>query len=129
MNDKPYELAFPQHGDERGYLVAIEGGSDVPFEIKRIFYIYGWTKRSCAGVMPIKTANLCLLTLRGAARCECAIRQAKKGYMCLIIQEWGCTFPQRYGRICTIFRMTVFCCAYQAKDTIPTSIYETMTLL
>lgn len=28
-------------GDHRGQLVAIEGQKDVPFDIKRIFYIYG----------------------------------------------------------------------------------------
>lgn len=28
-------------GDERGQLVAIEGNVDIPFEIKRVFYIYG----------------------------------------------------------------------------------------
>jgi dTDP-4-dehydrorhamnose 3,5-epimerase-like enzyme len=28
-------------GDERGQLIAIESGIHVPFEIKRVFYIYG----------------------------------------------------------------------------------------
>jgi hypothetical protein len=28
-------------GDERGKLVSLEAGIDVPFEIKRVFYIYG----------------------------------------------------------------------------------------
>lgn len=28
-------------GDHRGKLVALESGIDIPFEIKRIFYIYG----------------------------------------------------------------------------------------
>ena len=31
---------FPPHGDERGQLVAIEGGQDLPFEITRVYYIY-----------------------------------------------------------------------------------------
>ena len=34
-------LEFPQHGDERGHLVIVEGMQDIPFDIKRIFYIYG----------------------------------------------------------------------------------------
>lgn len=34
-------LEFPQHGDERGHLVIVEGSKDIPFDIKRIFYIYG----------------------------------------------------------------------------------------
>jgi hypothetical protein len=28
-------------GDERGQLVAIESGISIPFDIKRVFYIYG----------------------------------------------------------------------------------------
>tara|TARA_R110001606_G_scaffold298278_2_gene446086 strand:+ start:187 stop:579 length:393 start_codon:yes stop_codon:yes gene_type:complete len=28
-------------GDHRGQLVAIEGTKDIPFEVKRVFYIYG----------------------------------------------------------------------------------------
>ncbi len=34
-------LRFADLGDERGKLVVIEGGEAVPFEIKRVFYIYG----------------------------------------------------------------------------------------
>lgn len=33
--------SHPVRGDDRGQLVAIESNIDVPFEIKRIFYIYG----------------------------------------------------------------------------------------
>ena len=31
---------FPPHGDERGQLVAIEALQHLPFEIKRVYYIY-----------------------------------------------------------------------------------------
>ncbi len=34
-------LNFPDLGDERGNLVVVEGGTAIPFDIKRIFYIYG----------------------------------------------------------------------------------------
>ena len=34
-------LNFNDLGDERGQLVVVEGGMDIPFEIKRVFYIYG----------------------------------------------------------------------------------------
>ena len=34
-------LQFRNLGDERGRLVVVEGGQDIPFEIKRVFYIYG----------------------------------------------------------------------------------------
>lgn len=31
---------FPPHGDDRGQLVAIEAMNDLPFEVKRVYYIY-----------------------------------------------------------------------------------------
>ena len=34
-------LSFPDLGDERGNLVVVEGGIQIPFDIKMIFYIYG----------------------------------------------------------------------------------------
>lgn len=34
-------LNFNDLGDERGKLVVVEGGTDIPFDIKRVFYIYG----------------------------------------------------------------------------------------
>lgn len=43
MNNKQLVNFHQVRGDERGQLVAIEGGADVPFEIKRIFFIYGTT--------------------------------------------------------------------------------------
>jgi dTDP-4-dehydrorhamnose 3,5-epimerase-like enzyme len=38
--DKCSFLSFNENGDERGKLVVVEGIRDVPFEIKRIFYIF-----------------------------------------------------------------------------------------
>lgn len=46
-------LEFVQHGDERGHLVVVEGLKDIPFAIKRMFYIYG----SEAGVVRGRHAN------------------------------------------------------------------------
>ena len=35
-------LEFEDLGDQRGNLVVIEGdGADIPFDIRRVFYIYG----------------------------------------------------------------------------------------
>lgn len=38
MEVKKY--TFPSHGDDRGQLVAIETMKDIPFEVKRVYYIY-----------------------------------------------------------------------------------------
>ena len=34
------KYVFQQHGDERGQLVALEEHKDIPFEIKRVYYMY-----------------------------------------------------------------------------------------
>lgn len=46
-------LDFQQRGDDRGHLVIAESGREIPFGIKRVFYIYG----SDAGVIRGQHAN------------------------------------------------------------------------
>ena len=41
VQNKTEMLEFTERGDDRGHLVICEGGIDIPFDIKRIFYIYG----------------------------------------------------------------------------------------
>lgn len=51
----PQMLEFQEMGDERGHLVVCEGeGRDIPFDIKRIFYIYG----SDRGIVRGQHANM-----------------------------------------------------------------------
>ena len=51
-------LEFKQNGDDRGYLVVCEGGGkDIPFDIKRIFYIYESDKDVKRGQQAIFTLN------------------------------------------------------------------------
>ena len=38
MDVKKY--TFPPHGDDRGQLIAIEENKDLPFDVKRVYYIY-----------------------------------------------------------------------------------------
>lgn len=40
MNMQVKKYYFPPHGDERGQLIAIEERKDLPFDIKRVYYIY-----------------------------------------------------------------------------------------
>lgn len=45
-----YELVnFKVHGDHAGNLVALEQGSDINFEIRRIYYIWGTEKNAIRG--------------------------------------------------------------------------------
>lgn len=38
---QPNLIDFSVRGDERGYLVALEENKDVPFAIRRVYYIFG----------------------------------------------------------------------------------------
>ncbi|WWG85794.1 WxcM-like domain-containing protein [Pseudomonas poae] len=49
-------LDFERLGDNRGELIAIEVGVDkiIPFEIKRVYYIYATAPGISRGFMPIE---------------------------------------------------------------------------
>lgn len=42
-------IHFPPLGDSRGSLVALEAGKTVPFEIKRVYYIFGTQQNVARG--------------------------------------------------------------------------------
>ena len=42
-------LHFPVRGDHTGNLVALEKGADFPFDIKRVYYIWGTDKDAVRG--------------------------------------------------------------------------------
>lgn len=66
--DKVKMLEFPEHGDERGHLVVIEGEKDIPFEIKRTFYIYGSDKEVVRGQHANKETEFVLINVAGQSK-------------------------------------------------------------
>ncbi len=40
---------FKTLGDDRGQLIALESFNEIPFEIKRVFYIFGTNKENARG--------------------------------------------------------------------------------
>ncbi len=61
-------LQFPQLGDDRGHLVVIEGAEIVPFEIKRVFYIYGSDESVVRGQHANKGTDFCLINVSGTSK-------------------------------------------------------------
>lgn len=61
-------LEFAQNGDERGYLVVVEGKQDVPFDIKRIFYIYGSDKSVIRGQHANRRTEFVLINVAGTSK-------------------------------------------------------------
>lgn len=66
--DKVKILEFPEHGDERGHLVVIEGEKDIPFEIKRTFYIYGSDNEVVRGQHANKETEFVLINVAGQSK-------------------------------------------------------------
>jgi len=61
-------LEFPQNGDERGHLVVVEGNQDIPFEIKRVFYIYGSDKDVIRGRHANYRSEFVLINVAGTSK-------------------------------------------------------------
>ena len=61
-------LEFQQHGDERGHLVIVEGAKDIPFEIKRIFYIYGSSENVVRGQHANLRSEFVLINVAGKSK-------------------------------------------------------------
>ena len=65
---EPYITHFPQRGDERGWIVVAEGNKDVPFEIKRIFYIYGTDSAAIRGQHANRNSEFVLVNVAGSCK-------------------------------------------------------------
>lgn len=61
-------LEFKQYGDNKGHLVVVEGIQDIPFDIKRIFYIYGSDKNVIRGQHANKKSQFVLINVAGTSK-------------------------------------------------------------
>ncbi len=68
MNRNVEMLEFRQKGDERGHLVVVEGKKDIPFEINRIFYIYGSDNKVVRGQHANKKTEFVLINVAGTSK-------------------------------------------------------------
>ncbi len=62
-------LDFVERGDERGNLVVIEGENrDIPFDIKRVFYIYGSDSTVVRGQHANRRTKFVLINVAGQSK-------------------------------------------------------------
>lgn len=61
-------LEFPQHGDERGHLVVVEGEKDIPFLVKRVFYMYGSDRDVVRGQHANRKTEFVLINVAGQSK-------------------------------------------------------------
>ncbi len=62
------KLQFADLGDERGKLVVAEGGIDIPFQIQRVFYIYGSDDTVVRGQHANRESEFVLINVTGSSK-------------------------------------------------------------
>lgn len=62
------KYVFQQHGDKRGQLVSLEEFRDIPFRIKRVYYMYDTTKGVVRGCHAHKSLQQILICIHGSCK-------------------------------------------------------------
>lgn len=62
------KIQMQENGDSRGRLVAVEGLKDIPFQITRIFYIYGSDRDVIRGCHANRRSEFVLLNVSGSSK-------------------------------------------------------------
>lgn len=91
--NKVQMLEFPQHGDERGHLVVVEGMKDVPFDIKRIFYIYGSDAEVVRGQHANRKTEFVLINVAGKSKVRVKDGEGNEAVFCLNRPHTGIYLP------------------------------------
>ena len=94
MDDVVRMLEFPQKGDERGHLVIVEGMQDIPFEIKRIFYIYGSDTTVVRGQHANKESKFVLINVSGQSKVKVKDGKGNEAVFSLNRPHTGIYLPQ-----------------------------------
>jgi dTDP-4-dehydrorhamnose 3,5-epimerase-like enzyme len=68
LKDRCPVIMFDDFGDERGKLVVIEGSQSIPFEIKRVFYIYGSDATVVRGQHANRESEFVLVNVAGTSK-------------------------------------------------------------
>ncbi|MBT9182788.1 WxcM-like domain-containing protein [Pectobacterium punjabense] len=61
-------LQLQTHGDERGSLISLEQGNNIPFSIKRVYYMFNTKKEVHRGFHAHKKLKQVVIAVRGSCR-------------------------------------------------------------
>ena len=61
-------IKFQTHGDEKGTLVAVEECKDIPFQIKRVYYMYNTGRDVSRGCHAHKSLQQVLICVHGSCK-------------------------------------------------------------
>lgn len=88
---------FQQHGDERGQLVALEQYVDIPFEIKRVYYMYDTKDGVRRGYHSHNTLQQILICIHGS--CKVLMDDGKEKKIVYLEKPYeGLYIPQKVWR-------------------------------
>lgn len=87
-------LEFEQKGDERGHLVIVESRKDIPFDIKRIFYIYGSASDTVRGQHANKKSEFLLINVAGTSKVKVRDGKGNEAVFCLNRPHTGIYLPK-----------------------------------
>lgn len=68
LNEMYSIIKLKDCGDERGKLVVVEGNKTIPFEIKRVFYMYGSDSEVIRGKHANKKSSFVLVNVAGSSK-------------------------------------------------------------
>ena len=91
--DKVKSMEFPEFGDERGHLVVVEGMNDIPFEIKRVFYIYGSDPDVVRGQHANRKSEFVLINVAGTSKVKVLDGKGNEIIYCLNRPHTGIYLP------------------------------------
>ena len=86
-------LEFAELGDERGSLIVAEGGQDVPFEIKRVFYILGSDSTVVRGKHANRKTEFVLINVAGSSKVKVLDGEGNEVIYCLNKPNTGIYLP------------------------------------
>lgn len=118
-------IEFPQKGDERGHLVIVEGDQDIPFDIKRVFYIYGSDKDVVRGKHANYDTEFVLINVAGTSKVRVTDGKNEKTFN-LDRPHIGIYLPKLVWKDSMISRRILCCCVLPVNTIIPRNISETM---
>lgn len=62
------KIELKTFGDERGKMIVVEGGQTVPFEIKRLFYIFGADQSTVRGQHANRNSEFVMINVAGSCK-------------------------------------------------------------
>lgn len=81
LMQKPEMIFFDAKGNDEGMLIALESKHNVPFEIKRCYYIYGTAKGITRGYHAHRKLKQLLICVSGSTEIYCEYGKNKETFL------------------------------------------------